>query len=67
MKKITNIVELRNDQCEVYDGLRSGKLGINEVKQAANVAGKIMSSCKIQIEYNKMVQSKEKIPFLEVK
>ncbi len=36
------------------------------LKQAANVAGKILSSVKTQIEYNKMVQSKERIPFMEV-
>lgn len=63
--KTKNIVELRNDLMEVYDCLREGKLGIAEAKQAANVAGKIISTAKVQIEYNKMIQSKNRIPFLE--
>jgi hypothetical protein len=65
MKKVNNVVELREDLLTVYQDLRAGKLGTNEVKQAANVAGKILSSASLQLEYNKMVQSKEKIPFLE--
>ncbi len=61
-----NVVELREDLMKVYTELRSGDLGTNEAKQAANVAGKIISTAKIQMEYNKMVQSKDRIPFLEV-
>ena len=62
--KITNIEELRDDLLKVYCDLRTGKLGTNEVKEAANVSGKILSSAKTQMEYNKMVQSKEPIPFM---
>jgi hypothetical protein len=65
MKAIKNVVELRNDLLSVYTDLRSGKLGTDEAKQAANVSGKILSTAKVQLEYNKMVQSKERIPFLE--
>ena len=61
-----NIVELRNDLLKVYTEMRGGNLGLDEAKQASNVAGKIMSSAKVQMEYNKMVQSKSRIPFLEV-
>ena len=62
-----NIVDLRDDLMKVYQQLRSGKLGTDEAKQSANVAGKIISTAKTQMEYNKMVQSKDRIPFLEVK
>ncbi len=61
-----NVVELRDDLLKVYTQMRSGKLGIDEAKQAANVAGKIMSTAKAQMEYKKMIQSKERIPFMEV-
>lgn len=61
-----NVLTLRNDLITVYEDLRSGKIGNDEAKQAANVAGKIMSTCKSQLEYNKMVQSKRKISFLDV-
>jgi hypothetical protein len=61
-----NVLDLRNDLIEVYNNLRTGKLGQDEAKQAANVAGKIMSTAKAQMEYNKMCQSKRKINFLDV-
>ena len=61
-----NVENLRNDLLKVYDGLRKGKIGLDEAKQAANVSGKIIGSVKIQIQYNKMVQSKERIPFMEL-
>jgi len=60
-----NIKDLRDDQIEVYNSLKSGKIGQSQAKELANVAGKILSSCKIQMEYNKMVGSgKKKIAFL---
>lgn len=62
---VKNIVQLRDDLLRVYEGLRNHKLSTEEVKQAANVSGKVFSSAKIQIEYNKMIGSKDKIPFLE--
>lgn len=61
-----NVLDLRNDLIKVYEDLRSGSIGNDEAKQAANVAGKIMSTCKSQMEYNKMTQSKKKINFLDV-
>jgi len=64
--KTTNVVELRNDLLKIYDRFREGKAGIDEVKQSANLAGKIMSTAKAQIEYNKMIQSKNRIGFLNV-
>ena len=61
-----NVKDLRDDLVKVYQDLRAGKLGTNEAKQAANVSGKILSTAKAQMEYNKMVQSKSRIKFLEV-
>lgn len=66
MKTITNVVQLRDDLLQVYTNLRNGKMRTDEVKQAANIAGKIMSTAKAQMEYNKMVRSKERIPFMEI-
>ena len=63
-KKITNIENLRNELCTMYEQLRTGDIGLSEAKQAANVAGKIISSVKTEMEYNKMIQSKDTIPFM---
>ena len=65
MPKRMNVVELRDDLLDVYTDFRAGKIGSNEAKQASNVSGKILSSAKLQIEYNKMVQSKKRIEFLD--
>ncbi len=62
-----NIKDLRDDQIEVYDNLKTGKIGQSQAKELANVAGKILTSCKIQMEYNRMVGvGKRKIEFMEV-
>ena len=61
-----NISELRDDLLKVYVEMRNGKLGLDEAKQAANVVGKITGTAKVQMDYNKMIQSKVRIPFLEV-
>ena len=50
------VLDLRNDLLEVYQDLKTGKLGINEAKQSANIAGKILATAKVQMEYNKMVE-----------
>ena len=61
-----NVKELRDDLVGLYGDLKSGKIGISEAKGRANVAGKIMSTAKTQMEYNKMTgNNKNKIKFLE--
>lgn len=63
--KTKNVVQLRDALLETFDGLRAGTIGNSEAKQVANVAGKVLSSAKNEMEYNKMVQSKSKIAFFE--
>ena len=65
MKKIKTATELLDDLGRVYAELRNGELGMSVAKTAANVAGKMTGVCKTKIEYNKMIQSKSTIPFLE--
>lgn len=60
-----NIKELRDHLLEMYQKLRDGKIGIKEAKEQANIAGKIISSAKVQMEYNIYIQSKKKIKFLD--
>lgn len=64
-RKIENIVDLRQDLTDIYQQLRGGQIGIREAKEIANVAGKIIGSVKIQLEYNVYTKTKERIPFLE--
>jgi hypothetical protein len=59
-----NVTELRNDLIKVYNQLRSQEIGQTEAKELSNVSGKIISSAKTQMEYNKMTGSKSAIKFL---
>lgn len=64
-QKITNIQELRDSLLDVYDKIRDGKIGIREAKENANVAGKIISTAKLQLEYNAYMKTQAHIAFLE--
>jgi len=63
-KTIDNVTELRNDLLEVYQGLRDKNVSTAEAKEASNTAGKILSSCKVQMEYAKMKGEVPNIPFI---
>jgi len=63
-KTIGNVTELRNDLLEVYQGLRDKDVSTAEAKEASNTAGKILSSCKVQMEYAKMKGEVPNIPFI---
>lgn len=64
--KTENVEQLRNNLLNTYDQLRAGTIGLREAKEQANVAGKILSSSKQQLEYNAMMKSGKTIPFFEV-
>jgi len=60
-----NVKTLRDDLLDTFDKLKAGDIGIAEAKELANVAGKVFSSAKLQLEYNKYAQSKKTIKFLD--
>ena len=64
--KIKNIEDLRNELLDVYSKMQKGEIGIREGKENANVCGKIMTSAKIQMEYNLYMKCSKVIPFLDV-
>jgi len=59
-----NVYDIRIEMVEVFRQLRAGTIGLNEVKAASNVSGKINASAKLQMEYNKYAQSKAKVKYL---
>jgi hypothetical protein len=65
-KKIENIEDLRNSMLDVYEKIRSAEIGVREAKEYANVAGKIIASAKLQLEYNAYMKTQAKIKFLDV-
>lgn len=60
-----NITELRNSLAANYDKMLSGEMELKTGKELANVAGKIISSLKVEIEYNTVLNKNKQIEFLE--
>jgi hypothetical protein len=59
------ISELRKILSEEIDGLRNGNTTPANVNAITNATGKILSSVKLEIEYNKMIGKKPEIDFLD--
>jgi hypothetical protein len=60
-----NINELRAITTKSIHDVLSKKLGVKEAKEASNMIGKVLSSVKLEMEYNKYIGNKKKINFLE--
>jgi hypothetical protein len=60
-----NVTGLRDNLIDVFNKLRAKEIGVSEAKELANVSGKIISSAKTQLEYNRYCGSKEEIKFLK--
>jgi len=65
MEKIENIRDLRDDLIQLYEDLKEKRIGLKEVKELTNTAGKIMNSAKLELEYRSFVGNKEEILFLK--
>lgn len=63
---VNNNTSLRNDLLDVYNQMRLGKIGLRQAKEVANVAGKVVSSAKAQLDYNVTIgRPDNKIDFFE--
>ena len=63
---VTNNTTLRNDLMDVYNQLREGNIGLRQAREVANMAGKVVSSAKAQLDYNQTVGKPDAtIPFFE--
>lgn len=61
-----NIETLRNDLLQSFEQLKSGKLDNKSAKEITNMAGKIILSSKVELDYIKYMEIDRKIEFLEV-
>jgi len=60
-----NIKELRDELVTVFDQLMDKTLTAKEAKEIINTAGKIIASCKIEVDYAKLNKKQKNIDFLE--
>ena len=61
-----NIQDLRDYLMANYEKAKNGKMSIGLAKELSNSAGKIISTAKMQLEYNKYMGIKENIPFMKI-
>ena len=60
--KIVN--ELRDQLALVFAGLQSGTIPHKDAAELANLAGKMINSAKVQVEYYTLRKEAPEIPFL---
>lgn len=60
-----NATQLRHDLARVFDELRAGSIDTKHASELANLAGKMISSAKAQLEYYELKGDAPVIPFLE--
>lgn len=64
---IQNMNELRAFVLEEFERLRNNKSTPATANAVANLAGKIVSSINVELEYNRMIGSQPYIPLLNKK
>ena len=66
--KINNVDDLRTSLSEVFDALRDGDIAHKEAKEISNLAGKMINSAKVQLDYHSLRKDEDfKINFLHSK
>lgn len=60
-----NVDELRGQLAEVFAQLRAGEMKPVEAAELANLAGKMISGAKVQVEYYALRKESPRINFLE--
>jgi hypothetical protein len=59
-----NVDELRGQLADVFAKLRAGEIKPGEAAELANLAGKMISSAKVQVEYYVLRKEAPTIEFL---
>ena len=57
--------ELRDQLSEIFAGLKAGTIQHKDAAEFANLAGKMINSAKVQVEYFTLRQEVPDIPFLD--
>jgi hypothetical protein len=60
-----NVTELRVQLSEVFNDLRAGTIKHTDASELANIAGKMINSAKVQLDYHALTKQIPKIPFLD--
>jgi hypothetical protein len=60
-----SINEMRTELSDVFVGVRNGTISTKKAAELANIAGKMISSAKVQIEYYALRKEAPVIKFLQ--
>lgn len=60
-----NVSELRDQLSQVFADLRNGSIKHTDASELANIAGKMINSAKVQLDYYAYTKQTTKIPFLD--
>lgn len=58
------ISDVRDQLSEIFNELRGGEIKPNEADSLANIAGKMIASAKVQLDYYALTKTKPEIHFL---
>ncbi len=62
---MNNVNELRTQLADVFARLRAGEIKPGEAAELANLAGKMIGSAKVQVEYYALRKEAPEIAFLK--
>lgn len=62
---MNNVNELRTELADVFAKLRAGEIKPGEAAELANLAGKMIGSAKVQVEYYALRKEAPEIEFLK--
>lgn len=65
MKNIENIEELRNELADAFQKTKTDEFSTKKLAELSNVAGKMINTCKVQLDYQVSKSVDVNIPFLE--
>lgn len=60
-----NVSELRDQLSQVFADLRGGSIKHTDASELANIAGKMINSAKVQLDYHAYTKQTTTIPFLD--
>ena len=60
-----NCEELRNQLSETFEQLKAGEIKPSEAAELANIAGKMIGSAKVQVEYYALRKESPRIKWLD--
>jgi hypothetical protein len=63
--KIEGVTDLRNDLIDYYTKARYGQIPAKDIGKVTQIAAQIISSAKVQMNYNRYMNKHDQIPFLE--